>query len=110
MPRSSVRTLLTVLLALCLTAPMQADDPPKMVWVKAKCAVCHGGDGRGDTPNGKKMKLRDLRGDHVQKLSDADLANLIRTGHSRMPDFRRSLTDPQIKAIVSFLRSLVKPG
>ncbi len=38
---------------------------------KAKCAMCHGADGKGDTPVGKKMGMHDFASPEVQKASDA---------------------------------------
>ena len=36
---------------------------------KAKCATCHGPDGKGDTAMGKTMKVKDLGSADVQKQS-----------------------------------------
>lgn len=40
---------------------------------KATCTACHGAFGSGSTVIGKKLNLRDLRSEEVQKLSDAQL-------------------------------------
>lgn len=102
------RLLLTLLLAAVIAPVLRAGDPPGLVWVKAKCAVCHGSDGRGNTANGKKLGLSDLRNDRVQSLNDAELAKKIRGGHGRMPDFKRTLTEQQVAALAFFIRSLKK--
>lgn len=39
---------------------------------KSKCVICHGPEGAGNTPMGKNLKIKDLRSDEVQKLSDAE--------------------------------------
>ena len=44
---------------------------------KAKCATCHGPDGKGDTAMGKTMKVKDLGSAEVQKQSDADVATIM---------------------------------
>jgi mono/diheme cytochrome c family protein len=73
---------------------------------KSKCAMCHGADGKGETPVGKSMKLRDLGSADVQKQSDAELIAITTNGKNKMPAYKGKLTDAQIKDIVSFIRTL----
>ena len=40
---------------------------------KAKCQMCHGTDGLGNTPAGKAMKARPFNAPDVLKESDTDL-------------------------------------
>ena len=75
---------------------------------KAKCAMCHGADGKGDTPAGKKMGAHDFAAPEVQKLSDAELATTIAKGKSKMPGYEKSLKDADIKELVTYLRQLAK--
>jgi cytochrome c6 len=75
---------------------------------KAKCAACHGPDGKGDTSMGKVLKVRDLGSADVQNQSDADLTAVIENGKSKMPGYKGKLTDAQIKGLVSYIRSLKK--
>ena len=56
---------------------------------KAKCAMCHGADGKGDTPAGKKMGAHDFASPEVQKLSDAELATTIAKARAKCPGMRR---------------------
>ena len=74
----------------------------------AKCAMCHGADGKGDTPAGKKMGAHDFAAPEVQKLSDAELATTIAKGKSKMPGYEKSLKDADIKELVTYLRQLAK--
>jgi mono/diheme cytochrome c family protein len=61
------------------------------------CAHCHGADARGD-------EGPDLHG--VTK-SDARVAALIKDGKKgEMPKFGAKLTDPEVLALVAFVRSL----
>jgi mono/diheme cytochrome c family protein len=61
------------------------------------CAHCHGADARGD-------EGPDLHG--VTK-SDARIASLIKQGKKgEMPKFGTKLSDPEVKALVAFVRSL----
>lgn len=75
---------------------------------KAKCASCHGAEGKGDTAIGKSMKLKDLGSDEVQKQSDADLTSVITKGKKPMPAYEGKLTPEQTAAVVKFLRTLKK--
>jgi mono/diheme cytochrome c family protein len=73
---------------------------------KAKCAMCHGADGKGDTSMGKTMKLRDLGSADVQGQSDADLIGIITNGKGKMPKYDGKLTADQIKDLVKYIRTL----
>lgn len=67
------------------------------------CAACHGTDGRARTPQGRKLKAKDLR---ESRLSEADLLRLVRegvrtpAGAVRMPGFAEQLTTDEIEAVV----------
>jgi len=73
---------------------------------KAKCAMCHGADGKGDTSMGKTLKLRDLGSADVQSQSDADLTGIITSGKGKMPKYDGKLTADQIKDVVKYIRTL----
>jgi mono/diheme cytochrome c family protein len=73
---------------------------------KAKCAMCHGADGKGDTAMGKKLGLKDLGSGDVQKLSDADLTTIITKGKDKMAAYEGKLTKEQIDGLVKFIRTL----
>ena len=73
---------------------------------KAKCVVCHGADGKGETPTGKSLQARDLGSTEVQSQSDADLAAIITNGKGQMPSFDGKLTPDQIKDVVKYIRTL----
>jgi mono/diheme cytochrome c family protein len=75
---------------------------------KAKCATCHGPDGKGDTAMGKTMKVKDLGSPEVQSQSDADLATIIEKGKKPMPAYEGKLTKEQIDGLVKYIRSLKK--
>ena len=72
---------------------------------QSKCAMCHGPDG-GGSEVGKSMKVPDLRSPAVQKLPDAQLAEAISDGKGGMPPFKSSLSEDQIHALVTYIRSL----
>ncbi len=100
----SKRLVLPALLLIASSTPLFAADPPKQVWLKAKCAICHAVDGSGNTDEGRKRATPDLRSEQVQKKSDQELAADIREGHSRMPSFKVQLDDQQITFLVSYIR------
>jgi mono/diheme cytochrome c family protein len=88
-----------------LTSAAKAEDDAAATF-KGKCAMCHGPDGKGDTPTGKAMKVRSLTSDEVKKESDADLIGIITKGKGKMPGYDKKLTDDQIKGLIKFIRSL----
>jgi cytochrome c6 len=67
---------------------------------KAKCAMCHGATGAGDTPTGKAMKVLPLA-----KLPEADMIAIVANGKGKMPAYKGKLTDAQIKDVVDYIRS-----
>jgi len=76
---------------------------------KAKCAMCHGADGSGNTPMGKSMGLRDLGSAEVQSSSDTDLAAVISNGKGgKMPAYKGKLSDSDISDVVKYIRTLKK--
>jgi len=92
--------------AIILPATLAAADGAALY--KAKCAMCHGADGSGATPMGKSMKLRDLRSPEVQEQSDAELIKLTTDGKGKMPAYKGKLTDAEISAIVTHIRTFLK--
>jgi len=84
----------------------QADDAAATF--KAKCSPCHGVDGSGNTPAGKAVKAQDLRVAEIQSKKDADLAKIITDGKGKMPSFKSSLSEDQIKALIAHIRTLKK--
>jgi cytochrome c6 len=73
---------------------------------KAKCAMCHGADGKGATAMGKTLNLRDLGSADVQSQSDADLTGIITNGKGKMPKYDGKLSKDQINDVVKFIRTL----
>jgi mono/diheme cytochrome c family protein len=85
-------------------AALWADDGATIY--KAKCQACHGADGKGETPAGKKMGAIDFHDPAVAKMSDADLADITKKGKNKMPSYDGKLSDADIKAVVQFCRDL----
>ena len=94
---------LALVFAVTMTCSGQSDAASLY---KAKCQVCHGADGKGDTPMGKKLGAKDFHSPEVAKLSDADLFKITKEGKDKMPPYDKKLTDDQIKDLVKYIRSL----
>jgi mono/diheme cytochrome c family protein len=75
---------------------------------KAKCAMCHGADGKADTPVGKKMGAHDFASPEVQKMTDAELIAITAKGKGKMPAYEKKLSDAEIKDVIAYVRQLVK--
>lgn len=102
------RSIILVLCMVLIAAPaiFAAEDGAAVY--KAKCAMCHGASGQGDTPMGKTLKVKNLSSPDVQKQSDADLTRTVSKGKGKMPSFATKLTEDQIKAVIGFVRTLGK--
>jgi mono/diheme cytochrome c family protein len=100
-------SLVVLAMAFAMSVSAFAADATADVY-KAKCASCHGADGKGDTPAGKNMKVKDLASEDVQKQSDADLVGVIEKGKKPMPGYEGKLTKDQIDGLVKWVRTLKK--
>lgn len=89
-----------------LSAPANADTAAEATY-KAKCAMCHGPDGKGETATGKMMKVQDFASEEVQKMSDADLTAAITSGKGKMPP-SKTLSADQVKDLVAYVRAFGK--
>ncbi len=75
---------------------------------KAKCQMCHGATGAGDTPAGKSMKVPSFKDPEVAKMSTNALIAIVKNGQGKMPAFKDKLTDAQIKDAVAYIHQLQK--
>jgi mono/diheme cytochrome c family protein len=113
MKRKKETTLLALLTAIVIvmvavtgSTPLAAQDGPTLF--KARCAMCHGADGMGENPMGKKLNVRDLGSPGVQKQTDAELTTIISKGKGKMPPFEGKLTAEQIGQVLAHIRELGK--
>jgi mono/diheme cytochrome c family protein len=81
------------------------DSAASSTTFRTKCAMCHGQDGAGSAV-GKSMNVPDLRSPAIQKLPDAELVQVISNGKGGMPPFKGSLSEDQIHALVTHIRTL----
>src|ERR1017187_7021242 len=70
--------------------------------------ACHGAGGIPSEGMAKSMGLKPLGGPGVQAISDADLTAAITNGKGKMKAFKGTLTDAQIKDLVTYIRTLKK--
>jgi mono/diheme cytochrome c family protein len=74
---------------------------------KAKCAMCHGAEGKGSSM-GVKMGVHDFTSDEVQGQSDLQLTATITKGKGKMPSYDGKLKDADITGLVAYIRSLAQ--
>jgi len=106
---STILLLLFVGLTLFVVSIARANPGPdgaaSSATFRTNCAMCHGPNG-GGSEVGKSMNVPDLRSPVVQKLTDAQLAQIISDGKGGMPPFKNSLSEDQIHSLVARIRSL----
>ena len=95
-----------VALAIVLALPVPAHAQDASALFKSKCAACHSADGTGSAM-GKKMGAHDFTTADVQKMSDAELTDIITNGKNKMPKYG-SLKPEEVKGLVAFIRTLKK--
>ncbi|HEY3822601.1 MAG TPA: cytochrome c [Polyangiaceae bacterium] len=82
-------------------------DVPQLVeltW-RQQCTTCHGPMGRGDGQMGPMLHAPDLTSADLQaKVSDAEMAAIIKGGKDKMPAF--NLPDPVLQAMVARIRQM----
>src|SRR5271170_4793968 len=98
----------TAVLALVLSAPSAVHAQSAAATYKAKCAGCHGADGKGNTTPGKALGVHDFTSAEVTKMSDTDLVGIVTTGKNKMPAYGKSLKAEDIAGLVAFIRGLSK--
>ena len=90
-----------------MSTSARADEKSAAVY-KQKCAACHGADGKGETPTGKALKVKDFASEEVKKMDDKDLSEAISKGKGKMLAYGKSMKPEDIKAMVAYIRSIDK--
>jgi mono/diheme cytochrome c family protein len=101
----------------CINPAHAAGADPKTVrtW-KAKCASCHGAEGKGDTEQGAKMKLPDMtkpewqKENSDEKMRQAILNGVKKEGKEGMDSYKDVLSPEQVDALIAYVRSLGVKG
>jgi cytochrome c6 len=92
-----------VLAALAVAPAASANEGAELF--QKKCAVCHGKDGKGQTPMGQKMQLKDLT---QVKASEGDVAKVVTEGKGKMTPFKGRMTDAEIQAVSKYVSNGLK--
>lgn len=107
-----------MLFAILAPSVALADAPNPQIertW-KAKCAACHGADGKGQTEQGKKMQVADMTTADWQKITDDKIKAAINDGLKRdkngvkqeMEAYKSKLRPDQVDGLVAYVRTLKK--
>ncbi len=76
---------------------------------QAKCSVCHGADGAGQTTMGKKAKVKDVR-NVLKTMSEDQMVDIVKKGKGAgMPGYEKQFTPDQVRDVVKYYRSLASP-
>jgi cytochrome c553 len=116
-----MRKLLTIAIlcgafgvAIPTTTSTRADEARvKALW-KEHCTQCHGEDGRGRTPMGRKLRVQDYTDPKVQaKYSDEEMIKVTKEGVKQgarvlMKPYEDVLTEAEIKELVAYIRKFKK--
>ena len=101
-------SILATVLVVVLVAPSAVRAQSAAATYKAKCAGCHGVDGKANTAPAKALGAHDFGSDEVTKKSDTDLITIVTAGKNKMPAYGKSLKDTEIKDLVGYVRELGK--
>ena len=108
-----MRISFLVLALAAFSARAEVDKKTERTW-KAKCASCHGADGKGDTEQGAKVGLPDFKSAAWQKATpDAKIKQKIVDGSTKekggvkleMDPYKDKLDEAQIDSLVAYIRT-----
>ena len=97
-----MKKTLAALVAVAFALPALGDAAATF---QAKCAVCHGKDGKGQIPMGQKLGVKDLT---ATKLPAGDIEKMIADGKGKMTGFKGKPSDPEIKALAGWVKGGLK--
>ena len=79
---------------------------------KVQCSMCHGSTGKGDGPVARMHNPRPVPftdAERMAKVSDDSLAKVISAGRNGMPSFKKTLTEEEIREVVTYVRCFSTP-
>ena len=65
----------------------------------------HGADGKA-TAIGKKLGTKSFQDPDVSKMSEDDLAKIIKGGKNKMPAYKGKLKDTQIDGLAKYIKEM----
>lgn len=107
-----MKTMVMILAAAALVAPAASaeEKPAADKFYAAKCASCHGKDGKGVEKMAKMLKteLKDLDLVDAATLSkkDEELIALTLDGKKKMPAYKAKLGGLDVAELIKYVRSL----
>jgi mono/diheme cytochrome c family protein len=99
------KTAAVAALLFLMVSQAKADDKSASIY-KARCAVCHGASGKGDSPAGKSMGVLSFSDPKVAGKSDAELKDVIDKGRNKMPAYGKTLKPDEIQGLLAYIRGL----
>lgn len=105
-----ILAVITIATGTALAAPQASEKSEAKTIYTQHCAMCHGQDGKGETPIGKKFQIPDLHSAAVQTKTDAELTQIIDNGKQKMPAFKTQLKPEQVKDLVAFVKAMGRPA
>jgi mono/diheme cytochrome c family protein len=100
----TIRTLLVLTAAVSLAGAVAFADSGEATY-KAKCSTCHGSTGTPSPGIAKMIGVKAASDPSVKSMSAADMIAVVKNGKGKMKPIA-GLTDPQIKDVVTYFRSL----
>ncbi len=111
MMRFRTACALGALAAAGLLAPAAWADPDGAALYTKHCASCHGADGRGGTPAGKALQVKDLASARwASATAVPEIEKAVRDGVPRMPPLASKLTADEISAVARHTRQMAADG
>ncbi len=104
----TIRLLSVLAIAASLASAACLAESAGQATYKAHCQGCHGADGMANTGAGKVFQVKPTTDPEIRQMSEATMFTVVRNGSGRMQSWKSDLSDSQIKAVVSYFRTLIK--
>lgn len=102
----TIRSMVVLAAAVCAASSLSFAQSSGEAVYKANCQSCHGTSGTPSPGIAKMMGVKPASDPDIKKLTaDQEFAS-IKNGKGKMKPFAGKLTDPQIKDVVTYFRSL----
>jgi len=105
--KNHLRALAALTVAVLCGPARAANDDVGQDLYNARCATCHGQDGKAKTPIGTRLKTKDLTQAPVWKeLTDPAIAKVIDEGTAdkAMPPYKGRYSAEETAALLKYLR------
>jgi mono/diheme cytochrome c family protein len=108
---------MAIALAFAISTPAYSELNRGKAIFNDSCIHCHGAEGKGNTVQDKfwNVRIPRLNEASIQRMSDADLSNVILNGKRKMPPammgqpdapHRTKVTKEQVPDLIDYIRSL----